>query len=46
MNTKAKVKILLTALKTKPGKIAARETLKSMLKKYVKEIKKKNEKPS
>jgi len=41
MKTKSRVKIILTALKTKPGKIAAKAAVKSMVKKYVKELKKK-----
>jgi hypothetical protein len=41
MNTKSKLKILISALKTKPGKMVARAAVKSVVKKYVKEIKKK-----
>jgi hypothetical protein len=41
METKSKVKILIAALKTKSGKIAAKAAVKSMVKKYVKELNKK-----
>jgi hypothetical protein len=41
METKSKVKILIAALKTRPGRIAAKAAAKSIVKNYVKELKKK-----
>jgi len=42
MKTKSKLKILLTALKTKPGRMIAKAAAKSAVKKYVKDVKKKS----
>jgi hypothetical protein len=42
MNTKSKLKVILAALKTKPGKAAAKAAAKSLINKYVKPIKKKS----
>lgn len=41
MKTKSKLKILITALKTKPGKMIAKAAVKSTVKKYVKDVKNK-----
>jgi hypothetical protein len=42
MKTKSKLKILISALKTKPGRMIAKAAAKSVVKKYVKDVKKKS----